>query len=73
MCQQIIESYKILAEMMVWYVLKLRKQKVYFNLISTVSFVALNKERVKMCFICIFRNTKLMQLQFIKSLGFQLG
>ena len=27
MCEQIIKSYKISAEMMVWYVLKLRKAK----------------------------------------------
>ena len=33
--------------MMVWYVIKLRKQLVYFNWISTASFVALNKRGVK--------------------------
>ena len=42
-----VESYKISAEMMVWYVIKLRKQLVYFNWISTASFFALNKRGVK--------------------------
>ena len=36
--------------MMVWYVIKLRKQLVYFNWISTASFVALNKRGVKKVF-----------------------
>ena len=35
------------AEMTVWYVIKLRKQLVYFNWISTASFVALNKRGIK--------------------------
>ena len=46
--------------MMVWYVIKLRKQLVYFNWISTASLVALNG------------NTKLMQHRFMKSLVLQL-
>ena len=42
-----------------------------FNLISTALFVALNKEGLKTCFICISRNTKLLILhRFIKSLLF---
>ena len=36
--------------MMVWYVIKFRKQLVYFNWISTVSFVVLNKKGVKNVF-----------------------
>ena len=50
--------------MMVRYVIKLRKQFVYFNWISTASFVALNKRGVN----SINGNTKLMQHRFIKSL-----
>ena len=42
-----VKSYKISAEMAVWYVIKLRKHLVYFNWISTASFVALNKRGVK--------------------------
>ena len=36
--------------MAVWYVIKLGQQLVYFNWISTVSFVALNKRGVKNVF-----------------------
>ena len=36
--------------MMVWYVIKLGKQLVYFNWISTALFVALNKRGVKYVF-----------------------
>ena len=56
--------------MMVWYVIKLRKQLMYFNLISIASFVALNKRGV---INSINDNTKLMQHRFIKSFAFQLG
>ena len=42
-----VQSYKISAEMTVWYVVKLRKQLVYLNWISTASFVALNNRGVK--------------------------
>ena len=45
--EQMVLSYKKSAEMMVWYVRKLRKQLVYFNWISTASFVDLNKRVVK--------------------------
>ena len=45
---------------------------VFFNWISTASFVALNKRGVKTCFNSINGNTKLMQLRFIKSLVLQL-
>ena len=45
----------------------------YFNWISTASFVALNKRGVKTCFASINGNTKLMQHRFIKSFVFQLG
>ena len=44
----------------------------YFNWISTASFVALNKRGVKKCFNSINGNTKLMQHRFIKSLVLQL-
>ena len=63
----VLKSYKISAEMMVWYVLKFRKQLVYFNWIFTASFVALNKRGVKTCFNSINANTKLMQHRSIKS------
>ena len=43
-------SYKISAEMMVWYEIKLRKQLEHFNWIFTASFVALNKRGVKNVF-----------------------
>ena len=36
--------------MMVWYVIKLRKQLVYFNSIYTASFITLNKRGVKNVF-----------------------
>ena len=42
----------------------------YFNWISTASFVALNKRGVKTCFNSINGNTKLMQHRFIKFLVF---
>ena len=45
--EQMVQSYKISAEMTVWYVVKLRKQLVYLNWISTASFVALNNRGVK--------------------------
>ena len=57
--------------MMVWYVIKLRKKLVYFNWISTASFVALNKRGPKPCFTSINGNTKLMQHRFVKSLVLQ--
>ena len=41
----------------------------YFNWISTASFITLNKRGVKN----VFRNTKLIQHRFIKSFVFQLG
>ena len=41
-----------------------------FSLISTALFVALSKEGVKKCFICISPNTKLILHWFIKSLLF---
>ena len=44
----------------------------YFNWISTASFVALNKRGVKNVFNSINGNTKLMQHRFIKSLVLQL-
>ena len=44
----------------------------YFNWISTASFVDLNKRWVKTCFNSINGNTKLMQHRFIKSLVLQL-
>ena len=44
----------------------------YFNWISTASFVALNKRGVKTCLNSINGNTKLMQHRFIKSLVLQL-
>ena len=59
--------------MMVLYVIKLRKQLVYFNLISTASFVALTREGSKTRFNSINGNTKLIQHRFIKSFVFQLG
>ena len=40
----------------------------YFNWISTASFITLNKEGSKTCFNSINGNTKLMQHRFIKSL-----
>ena len=45
----------------------------YLNWISTASFITLNKRGVKTCFNCIFGNTKLIQLWFIKYFVFQLG
>ena len=39
----------------------------FFNWISTASFVALNKRGVKTCFNSIIGNTKLIQHRFIKS------
>ena len=45
----------------------------YFNWISTASFIALNKRGVKTCFNCIIDNAKLIQHRFIKSFVFQLG
>ena len=45
----------------------------YFNWISTASFITLNKRRVKTCINCIIGNTKLIQHQFLKSFVFQLG
>ena len=41
-----------------------------FNLISIALFVALNKEGVKTCFVCISHNTKLILHRFIKFLLF---
>ena len=58
--------------MMVWYVIKLRKQLVYLNWNSTALFITLNKRGVKTCFNSINGNTKLMQHRFIKSLVLQL-
>ena len=43
----------------------------YFNWISTVSFITLNKRGVKTCFNCIIGNRKLMQHRFIKYFVFQ--
>ena len=57
-------SYKISAEMTVWYVIKLMKQLMYFNWISTASFVALNKRGVKKCV-----STPLMAIQDGCSIG----
>ena len=45
----------------------------YFNWISTASFITLNKRWVKTSFNCIIGNTKLIQYRFIKSCVFQLG
>ena len=45
----------------------------YFNWISTASFITLNKRGVKTRFNCIIGNTKLIQHRFIKSFVFQLG
>ena len=39
----------------------------YFNWISTTTFVALNKRGVKKCFNFIIGNTKLTQDRLIKS------
>ena len=44
----------------------------YFNWISTASFVALKKRGVKTCFDSIIGNTKLIQ-HWIMSFVFQLG
>ena len=44
----------------------------YFNMISTASFITLNKGS-KTCLNCIIGNTKLIQHRFIKSIDFQLG
>ena len=46
---------------------------VYFNWISTASFITLNKRGSKTCFNCIIGNTKLIQHRSIKSFVFQLG
>ena len=45
----------------------------YFNWISTASFVALNKRGVKTCFNFISGNEKLIQHRFITSFVFELG
>ena len=45
----------------------------YFNWISTASFITLNKRGSKTCFNCIIGNTKLIRDRFIKSFVFQLG
>ena len=45
----------------------------YFNWISTASFVVFNKRGVKTCFNSINGNTKLIQHRFKKSFVFQLG
>ena len=45
----------------------------YFNWISTASFITLNKRGVKTCFNCIIGNKKMMQHRLIKSFVFQLG
>ena len=45
----------------------------YFNWISTASFISLNKKGSKTCFNCIIGNIKLIQHRFIKSFVFQLG
>ena len=45
----------------------------YFNWISTASFITLNKRGIKTCFNCIIGNTKLIQHRFINSFVFQLG
>ena len=71
--EPLVYSYKKSAEMMVWYVTKLRKLLVCFNWISSASFVALNKRGVKTCFNSINGNTELMQHRFIKSFVFQFG
>ena len=42
----------------------------YFNWISTVSFITLNKRGIKTCFNCIISNAKLTQHPFIKSFCF---
>ena len=44
----------------------------YFNWISTASFITLNKRGSKTCFNCIFGNTKLIEHRFIKPFVFQL-
>ena len=44
----------------------------YFNWISTASFVALNKRGVKNVFQLIIDNARLIQHRFIKSFVFQL-
>ena len=44
----------------------------YFNWISTASFVAFNKRGVKKYFDSIIGNAKLIQHRFITSLVFQL-
>ena len=49
----------------------------YFNWISTASFITLNKRGIKKffltCFNCVIDNTKLTQHRFIKSFVFQLS
>ena len=46
----------------------------YFNWISTASFITLNNRGVKKtCFNCIIGNTKLIQHRFIKSFVFLIG
>ena len=45
----------------------------YFNWISTASFVALNKRGVKTRFNSIMRNKKLIQHWIMMSFIFQLG
>ena len=45
----------------------------YFNWISTASFITLNTSGVKKCFNCIIGITKLIQHRFIKLFVFQLG
>ena len=44
----------------------------YFNWISTASFITLNKRGSKTCFNYIVGNTKLIQHRFIKYFVFQL-
>ena len=45
----------------------------YFNWISTASFITLNKEGSKTCFSCIIGDAKLIQHRFIKSFVLQRG
>ena len=40
----------------------------YFNWISTASFITSNKRGSKTCFNCNFGNTKLIEHRFIKPL-----
>ena len=45
----------------------------YFNWMSTASFITLNKRWSKTCFNCIISNIKLIRHRLIKSFVFQLG